>query len=160
MQLNFGYLVDYPEFVPDLASWFYEEWGRRNPANSIEKVELRLRERMNLNSLPLALIGFIDGKLVASASIKIREMETHPQFEHWLGAVFVDTTYRSQGIGSKIVQYTTSEARRLGVSQLYLYTRSHEVFYTHLGWNPIERPQYHGRQVVIMNQDLIPGSPD
>ncbi len=141
--------------MPVLASWFYEEWGRGDPANAIERVEQRLRGRMKRDSVPITLVGFMAGQLVASASIKIREMETHPQYEHWLGAVFVEPPYRGQGIGSQIVQYTVSEARRLGVGQLYLYTRSHEAFYTHLGWKPIERPRYQGRPAVIMKLDII-----
>jgi len=154
MKLQIEYLAERPDLVPILASWFYEEWGRRNPENSIEKVEQRLRTRMNRDSLPIALVGFLDGKLVTSASIKIREMETHPQYKYWLGAVYVDVAHRGQGIGSQVVQHTALEAKRLGVSQLYLYTRSHENFYTYLGWQPIERPRYHGREVVIMKFTL------
>jgi N-acetylglutamate synthase-like GNAT family acetyltransferase len=154
MQLQFDFLANHPELVTVLASWFYEEWGRGNPENSFAKVQERLRKRMNRDSLPITLIATFEGKLVGSASIKIREMETHPQFEYWLGAVFVDEAFRGQGFGSEIVQYTVKEAKRLGVEQLYLYTRSHEDFYTHLGWYPFERPQYHGRQVVIMQKSL------
>jgi len=154
MKLTFDYLANQPELLPILASWFYEEWGRRNPENSIKQVSQRLSRRMNVNSLPIAFVGFLDGKLVASASIKIREMETHPQYEHWLGAVYVDSAHRKQGFGSEMVLHTVSEARRLGVHQLYLYTRSHEDFYAHFGWKPIERPQYHGREVVIMKNSL------
>jgi len=154
MNLTFDYLANQPALLPELASWFYEEWGRRNPENSIEKVEQRLQERMNRDTLPIALVGFLDGKLVASASVKIQEMETHPHYEHWLGAVYVDTQYRNRKLGSQIVQYTVAVAKQLGVKELYLYTRSHEDFYTRLGWLPIERPQYHGRLAVVMKQTL------
>ena len=138
-----------------LAKWFHEEWGIRNPANSQEFVEKRLRQRLKRVHPPLTMVAFLNEILAASASIKIREMETHPQFEHWLGAVYVKPEYRGAGIGSKIVQHTVSIAQQIGINQLYLYTRSHEDFYTHLGWQPIERPQYHGRPAVIMKQTLI-----
>ncbi len=154
MSLSIEFLADHPNQVSQLATWFSEEWGRRNPQNSIEEVTQRLNRRMNIDSLPIAFVGFLDGKLVASASIKIREMETHPQYEHWLGAVYVDVAYRGVGIGSQIVQRTALEAKRLGVHNLYLYTRSHEDFYIYLGWEPIERPHYHGHEVVIMRQNL------
>ena len=82
-------------------------------------------------------------------------METHPQYLHWLGSVYVLPEYRSQGIGTELVQYAASEARRLGVQDLYLYTRHREKFYTRLGWKPIERPIYDGRPAVIMSRKLI-----
>ncbi len=154
MKLRIEYLAEHPDLVPVLASWFYDEWGRRNPENSMVKVEQRLRGRMNMDSLPLTLVGFLNGQLVASASIKIQEMDTHPQYMHWLGAVYVHPPYRNQGFGSEIVGYTALEAKRLAVRQLYLYTRSHEDFYTRLGWLSIERTQYHGRQAVIMKRTL------
>ncbi|MBC8506804.1 MAG: GNAT family N-acetyltransferase [Anaerolineales bacterium] len=154
MKLSIEFLVDYPNLVSHLATWFYEEWGRRNPVNSLEKIEQRLQGRMNRDSLPITLIGFLDGKLVASASIKICEMVTHPQYKYWLGAVYVDGAHRGKGFGSQIVLRTALEAKRLGVRNLYLYTRSHEDFYSHLDWKPIERPHYRGREVVIMKQGL------
>lgn len=154
MNLTFDYLANQPTLLPILATCFFEEWGRRNPKNSIEKVTQRLIGRMNVDSLPIAFVGFFDGKLVASASIKIREMETHPQFEHWLGAVYVDVAHRGKGIGSQIVKRTVLEAKRLRVRNLFLYTRSHEDFYARLGWQPIERLEYHGREAVIMRQNL------
>ena len=29
-------LADYPHFIPILAGWLYDEWGRTNPAASLE----------------------------------------------------------------------------------------------------------------------------
>lgn len=154
MSLAFGYLADHPELAPLLASWFYEEWGRRDPANSVERVEQRLRERMNRDQLPLALVGFLSGQPVASASIIVREMDTHPQYVHWLASVYVQQECRGQGIGSRLIEHAAAEAERLGIRDLYLYTHSHESSYRRLGWRPVERPQSHGREVVIMKRVL------
>ena len=154
MYMKFSYLADHPELVPLLASWFYEEWGRRNPANSIDRVEESLRGKMNRNKPPLALAAFLGRKVVGSASLKIREMDTHPHLMHWLGSLYVREKYRNQGIGSRIVEFSEEEARRLGIGELYPYTHGHEGFYSRLGWIPVERTHYHGRKVVIMKRVL------
>jgi predicted N-acetyltransferase YhbS len=154
VSIEVRYLADCPESVRPLALWLYEEWGRRNPDNSVEKVERRLMQRMNRDKVPLTLVAFRGAELVGSASLIIREMETHPQFLHWLGGLYIHHPYRNQGIGSRLVEYAASEAERLGVRELYLYTRHHESFYSRLGWRPVERAHYHGREVLIMKRGL------
>jgi len=152
MTLRIDYLANHPEWVPELASWFFEEWGRKESDNSLERITQRLQERLHRERAPLTLIGFLEDKAVASASIKIREMETHPQYKYWLGAVYIRPAYRDQGFGSKIVNHTVSIAKQLDLSELYLYTHSHESFYDRLGWVTIERPFYHGRTVAVMSK--------
>ena len=148
------YLAERADLIPELVGWFYEEWGHNYPDLTQASIEGKLRRRLNRDRIPLVLVLLRDDSPIASASLKIREMETHPQYLHWLGSVYVKPEYRGKGIGSNLVQYSVNEAKRLAVYDLYLYTRSRENFYTRLGWKPIEKPLYHGRRVVIMKQIL------
>jgi GNAT superfamily N-acetyltransferase len=110
MKLSIDYLANHPELTPELAAWFYEEWGQREIYNSLENIQRRLYQRLNTDRAPLTLVGFLENEAVASASIKIREMETHPQFEHWLGTVYIVSAFRGRGFGSRIVKDTVVEA--------------------------------------------------
>jgi len=148
------YLADQPELLPVLADWFYDEWGRNDPGSSREKMSKTLGDYLNRNRIPLATVRLRGSLPIASASLKIREMEPHPQFTHWLGGVYVHPDFRQQGIGSHLVDYSADLAKKLKVSQLYLYTRDHENFYTRLGWQEIERPIYQGRVAIIMRRNL------
>ena len=148
------YLADRLDLIPILGGWFYKEWGRNLPDVTQATFEGKLRQRLNRDQVPLVLVTLRDDSPIASASLKIQEMETHPQYLHWLGSVYVLPEYREEGIGTKLVQFAVNEAKRLAVHDLYLYTRNRENFYTRLGWKVLERPLYHGREVVIMEQIL------
>jgi predicted N-acetyltransferase YhbS len=151
---SYIYLADRPDLIPVLASWFFEEWGRRNTNLSQEIIEDKLQGRLNRDRAPLVLIRILNDRPIASASIKIQEMETHPQYLHWLGSVYVLPEFRGQGIGSELVRRTIDEARRLDVDELYLYTRDNENFYSKLGWHAVEDTTYHSRRAIIMKKIL------
>ena len=152
------YLADQPQLLPTLADWFYEEWGHNNPQSSRESMQRTLSEFLNKEQLPLTFVRMRDSKPIASASLKIREMVTHPQYLHWLGGVYVHPDYRGQGIGSQVVEFSAAQAIQLKVTDLFLYTRGHENFYARFGWRVIEEPVYEGRVVSIMKRKLTVAS--
>jgi GNAT superfamily N-acetyltransferase len=149
------YLADHPELVPLLSGWFYNEWGKNNPALTIDSIEKAVRQRLNRDTAPLSLVAFLANRPVGTATLKIREMETHPQYEHWLGNVYVLPDYRNQGIGSYIIQKAIDEAGEIGIRDLYLYTRDREKLYERLGWKSIEQVAYHGRIASIMKREIM-----
>jgi GNAT superfamily N-acetyltransferase len=148
--LDIKYLADCPETVYILAGWFYDEWGGNNPALSPRILEEALKERLNKDKLPLCLVGLYDNRPVATASLRIREMETHPQYPDWLGSVYVIPEVRGRGFGRMIVRAAVNEARRLGLESLYLYTRNKEQFYAKSGWKVHEHVEYRKRSAIIM----------
>jgi len=154
LNVEIGFLADHSDLVSVIASWYYQEWGQIEPVFTPQCFELELCERLNRDRLPLTLVAFNDSIPVATASLKLKEMETHPEIQHWLGGVYTLPEYRRRGIGSQIVKHATTVARHLGVSVLYLYTRNSESLYAREGWVTIERPIYHERKVAIMKIEL------
>jgi N-acetylglutamate synthase-like GNAT family acetyltransferase len=53
-----------------------------------------------------------------------------------------------------LMHRATEEARRLSVPRLYLWTYSAEKLYDKLGWQVVERTNYFGKEVVVMQVDL------
>ena len=106
--------------------------------------------------LPLALVALGHGEPIDTASIKMREVEIRPQYEHWLGTLFVPKASRRKGVGSLLVEAGADEARRLGIRELYLYTCHSETerLYAGLGWAEVERPEYRASPAVIMKRIL------
>jgi predicted N-acetyltransferase YhbS len=153
--LEIEYLADHPDLVPLLAEWFYSEWGGRSPDDTLTTFEKRLLGRMHRDKAPLTLIAFKGEEPVGTAALKIQEMETHPQYQYWLGSVYVEENWRRMGIGSALVDAVIAKAEAFGIEVLYLYTRGRENFYTQLGWKKIERSYYRGRNVTIMKQQIM-----
>ena len=154
MQIEVKYLADHPELVHLLSTWFHDEWGRNNPSRTLESIERHVRERLNRDKIPLCMVAFTESKPIATATLKIREMEIYPHFEHWLGNVYVVTEFRSQGVGSQIVESTVERANLLGVKNLYLYTQDREHFYQRLRWITLDQVEYHAHMVVVMRRTL------
>lgn len=150
--LRIEYLADHPDLVPLLAGWFYGEWGGRLPDDTLAGFKDRLLERMNRNKPSLTLVAFKREEPVGTAALKIQEMETHPQYQHWLGSVYVKENWRGKGVGSALVKAVILEADGLGIQELYLYTRGNEGFYAQLGWKELVRSYYRGRYVTIMKR--------
>ncbi len=154
LPVDIEYLADRPEWLPVLAEWFYQEWGHGDPPFSIEDFLNQFHTRLNRDRFPLTMVASLKGVPIATASLKLMEMETHPQYLHWLGGVFSLPQYRRKGIGARVVEATATEARRLGISELYLYTRRSVALYAELGWEIIEQPEYRGHPVSIMKRRL------
>lgn len=68
--------------------------------------------------------------------------------------MYVVETSRHRGIGTALVEYAESEARRLGIETLYLHTPDKETFYTKRGWVTIECPVYYEMKVTVMKKEL------
>lgn len=151
---TFVHLADQPQLIPVLAEWFFEEWGSLDPRSSLKSMQDELGGYLHSDRIPLAIVCLQDSQPVASASLRIREMESHPQYMHWLGGVYVHPDHRNKRVGSRLVEFTAAEARRLNVEDLFLYTRTRVNFYARLGWQVIEKPFYKGKVVSIMKRKL------
>lgn len=152
--VKINYLADHPQHLPELAGWLYAEWGQE--AGSIQDKLATLKQRLNKDCLPLALVAVQGETLLGTASLRRQEVDIRPQYEVWLSTVYVHPPYRRRGIGEMLVRTATELAGRLGIPAVYLYTRqpANEAWYARLGWEPVERPIYLGRPAVIMLQRL------
>jgi GNAT superfamily N-acetyltransferase len=152
--LDVRFLADHPDLISTLASWFHEEWGS-NPEHTVGAIASRLEARLNRDRLPLTLVGFFDGSPVASASLKIQELDAFPEYEHWLGTVYVKPEQRKLGFGKQIILATVERAKQLDVEKLYLYTDTDLIpFYFSLGWATAETSQRNGRSIAVMHRLL------
>jgi hypothetical protein len=98
--LRIDYLIDHPEYVPQLAQWLFEQWdgilGEKTPEVRIRK----LKAHMNRDELPIAWVAHANGQLLGTAALRVRDLEGREDLTPWLGEVFVGPDFRRRGIGA------------------------------------------------------------
>jgi GNAT superfamily N-acetyltransferase len=150
------YLANCPELIDELARLSFLEWQDvyQQRKQTLKHTVKNYRERMNIDRLPLTLVGRQASELVGMVSLKFHDMDTRPDLDPWLGGLLVLPEWRNRGIGTMLMQRATEEARRLNISRLHLWTHTAERLYHNLGWQVVERTEYFGKESVVMQIDL------
>lgn len=144
-----------PEFLPQLAEWYFDEWGALTKAESSQSMEQRLQDYLNTDKIPLVVTASSDGTFLGAVQLKYREMTIYPDKEHWIGGVYVGKPFRGHGVASTIIRHVIELARGMGVKTLHLQTlRKDGGLYRELGWQPIEEVNYRGIDVLVMRRDI------
>lgn len=155
--MQFKYLADYQEAIPEIARWYFNEWGDRIEENSVEELSFKLQQYLNRDKIPLIrlVIDSDNHSIIGVAQLKLYEMDIYPERKHWLGGVFVPHEFRGKKIASALVKHMSGLAKSFGVSTLYLQTEKLDGgLYRSLGWKAIEQVEYKGRNVLVMGKSL------
>ncbi len=150
-----SFLADYPQYLPVVASWIFDEWGWEMPGSTRENILEEFSQHINRDRIPLTMLAWEDGQPAGTASIFNHDMETRMDLTPWLAAVYVPPEFRGRGIGSGLVKAIEALAKRLQLERLYLFTPDQEAFYARLGWTTIDTAEYRRRSNVIMTKSFV-----
>ena len=110
--------------IEPLTLALYQEWHDFAPWSSLEKIRAYYRKCLDGDGLPLAFAAVSeDGRLLGSAALKRFDMEEFPQYEYWLGDVFVLPEYRGKGIGHALIAHCLQTPAPYACPPLPLYAR-------------------------------------
>ena len=153
--MEFCYLKDKPEFINQIATLYFEQWGYLMETPSIEIVENMLQSQLNSDKLPLVLLLVESDQILGACQLKYREMDIYPEKEHWLGGVYICKNQRGKGLAKQLVSKAKEIARSFAIKTLYLQTENlNGGIYAQLGWKPIEQITNKGEEVLIMQSNL------
>lgn len=145
--------ADAPE-RQQLARWYHAEWGQ-DAGLSLEQERQRLNPPQDAEGFPHLIAAFDDGQVVGAVQLKRREMHAFPQYEHWLGSVFVADSHRGRGLAGGLVEQAAAQAVRMGVTDLYLQTEALDGgLYARLGWKPLQEADNRSHRVLVMVRRL------
>ncbi len=149
--MEFSLLADEPGAANKVAQWYFDEWCKDTGRYSFESVQEKVSASINRDRAPLIVLAKESDTLLGSAELKIREMDTYPQYEFWLGGVYVIKPARGKGIGSALVNEVIKRAQEIGIKKIYLQTEklSGGLYSAH-GFEPIEKTDSKGVTVLVM----------
>lgn len=154
--ITIDYLKNHEAGIPLLAKYSYQEWRpvHDRAGMTFDDVVRSYARRVNIDVLPMALVAMRQGRIVGTGSLKLQDLDVRPQFTPWMGGIFVAETHRGRGVATALIRRLLEEARRLQIRQLYLWTPSASGLYIKLGWATIERLDYCGYKISIMQRSL------
>ena len=154
--MEFEYLADHPEVVPKVIAWWLTEWGPRM-GTDVKSLEFQLRDSLSKTELPIHVLATINGEAVGTAALKMQEVaELFPDYQYWLGSVFVAEKHRGSHIASELSLKIVELAKQKGLPQLYLQTQDLTGgLYARLGWEPVQEFNYKDEQTLLMMKKLV-----
>lgn len=153
--MEFVLLADYPEYSKQIAQWYFDEWDSKILGVPLEKVIKKVSAFTSTNGAPMLILAMKNDTLVGAAELKFREMDIYPDYEHWLGGVYVDVNHRNSGIGLKLANEAINRAKDAGIAKLYLQTVNLSGgIYSSAGFQPLEKVHYKGHDVLVMVAEL------
>ncbi len=159
--VEFVLLADEPAAAETVASWYFEQWCRQSGRYTQAQVLAKVASALNRNHAPLLILARVNHELVGAAELKIREMDLYPDYEFWLGGVYVTAKTRGLGVASALVKEALVRARAAGITHLYLQTEDLTGgLYARHGFEPVVQVESKGLQVLVMLNKLSADAPD
>ena len=152
--VRISYLVEHPEYVPQLAQWLFEQWDAILGEKTLEPRIKKLTAHMNRDQLPIAWVAHANGLLLGTAALRAHDLEGREDLTPWLGGVFVASQFRHRGIGAALCATVEDAARMQGIPTLYLFTLDKQAWYLRLGWKLLAPCVWHERPGDIMSKEL------
>jgi RimJ/RimL family protein N-acetyltransferase len=145
-------LADQKHFIPIIAQWYFNEWGRLTPSRSLEDIAIKVTVMAESRAAPpISFVLHDHDELLAVAELKFHEHPDFPNYKHWLGGVFVPADKRGQGYSCLILQHTLNHAKNLGIPDLYLQCEQHNIdLYLKHDFEVIHRMNDKGVEKAVM----------
>src|SRR5215475_7589175 len=152
--VRISYLIEHPEYIPQLAQWLFQEWGSILRDETLEARIGKLMAHLNRDKLPIAWVAHANGQLLGTAALRVHDLEGREDLTPWLGGVFVGAQFRRHGIGEALCATVENAARSRGIQTLYLFTLDKQTWYSRRGWTVLAPCVWHERPGDIMSKRL------
>ena len=138
---------EHPQMAEKAADWFHEKWHIPLEAYQ-ESIRQCLRNESAVPQWYLAMDEWKEGipwKIVGGLGVIENDFHNRKDLTPNVCAVYVEETYRCQGIAGELLKAVCDDMAAQGIPVLYLLT-DHTSFYEHYGWEFLCMVQGDGEQ--------------
>lgn len=111
------------------VEWFWKTWGSEDNRMFYEDCMRHSRE----SDVPCFYIIKDAGRIIGTVALLRNELVSRQDLTPWLACLYVDPTYRNQGLGFKMMEEVCKKAAGMGYQHVYLSTDL-EGYYEKAGW--------------------------
>ncbi len=135
MSIKLDILMNHPQYVEEIALWYWNHWGIKYPTRTLSD----WKEQLYLStSIPITLVAIdisnLGSRIVGTVSLHYKGLSNYPADSVWLTALFVNPSDRHQGIGTALIDFACEYAKKLNVKELNLFTYTNGEIYFKKGW--------------------------
>jgi GNAT superfamily N-acetyltransferase len=150
MKIEIRPLADHPELHDTITRWLWSEWGTPTNHGLYGSLVAHCRK----DTIPAIYVAFAGGKPTGTVGLLRTDLLSRQEFTPWMAVLYVLPEYRGQGIAARLQEHAVAEAKRLGLPEIYLYTKM-SGFYEKTGWVYLESDlDDHGDSIRIYRKEL------
>jgi GNAT superfamily N-acetyltransferase len=129
MNLIIKNLFEVPQYVDNVFSEIYANWGDNNPKFWRSWIE----NSMSASDIPMTFVVLLNNEFVGTFSLWRCDLQSRQDLFPWLGGIVVKEDQRGKGIGLYIQKEALEILKNLGYRKAYLITEI-TGFYEKTGW--------------------------
>src|SRR5205823_6396754 len=103
------------------------------------------------------LVALDGGELVGTIALREQAIESHPEYQPWLGGLYVAEPRRRRGVGTALVGAGMAVARGLGYTTVFATTEVAAGLLERLGWERVGSLLHEGQSLALYRTDLDHG---
>jgi N-acetylglutamate synthase-like GNAT family acetyltransferase len=161
MQIKITALTNSPDIFSQIALWHHQECERQGLKSTLELRRERLLKHIYSDSIPKTFTATIGNELVGCVSLvnyaygrdSVRAKITDSPL--WLSNLFVQQSFRKQGIGNLLIEKAKTYATELQLSELWLTATDYTDYYQKRAWEIVRKTRLGGKPVNVMQLQLI-----
>ena len=138
-------LDQHPMHRPQVVEWLYAQWEESTRDEFDEAIRTR-------SGCPPTLIAIDHDQPIGVLAYTLFTMKTRTTEDMWINAVYVATSWRGRGVGSRLVTEGVHAAKAFGRSTIYVNTDVPR-FYERNGWTRFRYNQETSMHVLQFHFD-------
>lgn len=152
--MNILNISDTRHLIPEVASWFHEEWAHLNPGRTLQDVIELIHNTFEKEGDEI-YVCVLGDEPISTITLRKNELSIIKDDSFWLSSLVVKKNMRKKGSGEKTIQLFLAQPEVQKKETLYLFTEDLEHWYNKLGWNKITEATFKGHSGVVMSKGVL-----